>query len=163
MGSFARRFESGIAALSNRREAIACSSGTAGLHLGVRALGIGEGDEVLTTPFSFVASANCLLYERAVPRFVDIEEDSLGMDPGLLEDAATNRTKAVLPVHIFGRPAGSAASSQSPETMAGQSSRMRAKVSVRRSTDRPWVVSETSPCSRSIRTSRSRPGKAAWS
>jgi dTDP-4-amino-4,6-dideoxygalactose transaminase len=104
LGSFAQRFESDIARLVNRREAIACSSGTAGLHLGVRALGIGEGDEVLTTPFSFVASTNCVLYERAVPRFVDIEEDSLGMDPGLLEDAATDRTRAVLPVHIFGRP-----------------------------------------------------------
>ena len=67
MGPFAPRFEAAIAALAGRREGIACSSGTAGLHLGVRALGIGEGDEVITTPFSFVASANCLLYERAVP------------------------------------------------------------------------------------------------
>ena len=82
MGPFAQRFEAGIAALAGRRTGVACSSGTAGLHLGVRALEIGEGDEVITTPFSFVASANCLLYERAVPRFVDIEEDSLGLDPG---------------------------------------------------------------------------------
>ena len=104
LGPFMRRFEAGIAALAGRREGVACSSGTAGLHLGVRALDIGEGDEVLTTPFSFVASANCLLYERAVPRFVDIEEDSLGIDPGRLEDAATARTRAVLPVHVFGRP-----------------------------------------------------------
>ena len=104
MGSFAERFEAGIATLANRREGIACSSGTAGLHLGVRALEIGEGDEVITTPFSFVASANCLLYERAVPRFVDIEVDSLGLDPGLVEDAATTRTRAILPVHVFGRP-----------------------------------------------------------
>jgi perosamine synthetase len=74
MGPFTQRFEAGLAARTGRREAIACSSGTAGLHLGVRALEIGEGDEVITTPFSFVASANCLLYERAVPRFVDIEE-----------------------------------------------------------------------------------------
>src|SRR6185436_5771915 len=104
LGPFTERFEEAIAAAVGRSEAIACSSGTAGLHLGVRALEIGDGDEVLTTPFSFVASTNCLLYERAVPRFVDIEEDSLGMDPGLLEDAATDRTRAVLPVHIFGRP-----------------------------------------------------------
>jgi perosamine synthetase len=104
LGPFAPRFEAGIAALAGRREGIACSSGTAGLHLGVRALEIGEGDEVITTPFSFVASANCLLYERAVPRFVDIEEDSLGLDPDLVEAAATTRTRAVLPVHVFGRP-----------------------------------------------------------
>jgi perosamine synthetase len=104
IGPFAHRFEAGIAALTGRREAVACSSGTAGLHLGVRALGIGDGDEVITTPFSFVASANCLLYERAVPRFVDIEEDSLGIDADLVEGAASSRTRAILPVHVFGRP-----------------------------------------------------------
>ena len=104
LGSFATRFEEGIAALAGRREGVACSSGTAGLHLGVRSLEIGEGDEVLTTPFSFVASANCLLYERAVPRFVDIEEETLGLDPELLEAASGPRTRGVLPVHVFGRP-----------------------------------------------------------
>ena len=104
LGPFAPRFEAAIAAIAGRREGIACSSGTAGLHMGVRALGIGEDDEVITTPFSFVASANCLLYERAVPRFVDIEEDSLGLDPDLIEQAMTDRTRAVLPVHVFGRP-----------------------------------------------------------
>jgi perosamine synthetase len=104
LGPFAPRFEAAVAGIAGRREGIACSSGTAGLHMGVRALGIGEGDEVITTPFSFVASANCILYERAVPRFVDIEEDSLGLDPALVEEAASARTKAVLPVHVFGRP-----------------------------------------------------------
>jgi perosamine synthetase len=104
MGPFIERFEAGIAALAGRRLGVACSSGTAGLHLGVRALEIGEGDEVITTPFSFVASANCLLYERALPRFVDIEEDTLGIDPDRLESAASSRTRAVLPVHVFGRP-----------------------------------------------------------
>ena len=103
-GPFAPRFEAGIAALGGRREGVACSSGTAALHLGVRALQIGDGDEVITTPFSFVASANCLLFERAVPRFVDIEEDSLGLDPDLVEAAASPRTRAILPVHVFGRP-----------------------------------------------------------
>ena len=106
LGPFGPRFEAGIASLAGRKEGIACSSGTAGLHLGVRALEIGAGDEVVTTPFSFVASANCLLYERAVPRFVDIDEDNLGIDPNLIESAATNRTRAVLPVHVFGRPCG---------------------------------------------------------
>jgi len=104
MGPFTRQFEAGVAAVAGRHHGVACSSGTAGLHLGVRALGIGEGDEVITTPFSFVASANCLLYERAVPRFVDIEEDTLGIDPSLVEAAATTRTRAILPVHVFGRP-----------------------------------------------------------
>jgi perosamine synthetase len=104
MGPFTQRFEAGIAAVAGRRDGVACSSGTAGLHLGVRALEIGERDEVITTPFSFVASANCLLYERAVPRFVDIEEDNLGIDPDCVEEAATARTRAVLPVHVFGRP-----------------------------------------------------------
>jgi perosamine synthetase len=104
LGGFAEQFETGIAGLAGRRAGIACSSGTAGLHLGVRALEICDGDEVVTTPFSFVASANCVMYERAVPRFVDIEEESLGLDPALVEDAATARTRAILPVHVFGRP-----------------------------------------------------------
>jgi dTDP-4-amino-4,6-dideoxygalactose transaminase len=104
MGAFTERFEESIAELSDRRHGVACSSGTAGLHMAVRALDVGEGDEVITTPFSFVASANCLLYERAIPKFVDIEDDSLGMDPDLVEHATTDRTRAVLPVHVFGRP-----------------------------------------------------------
>jgi perosamine synthetase len=104
LGPFAQRFEAAVAALAGRAHGIACSSGTAGLHMAVRALGIGAGDEVITTPFSFVASANCMLYEGAVPRFVDIEEDSLGLDPDLVAAAATKDTRAVLPVHVFGRP-----------------------------------------------------------
>jgi perosamine synthetase len=70
----------------------------------VRALGIGDGDEVVTAPFSFVASSNAILYERATPRFVDIEDETLGLDPARIGDAATDRTVAVLPVHVFGRP-----------------------------------------------------------
>ena len=104
MGAFTTRFESGLAEIAGRRHAVACSSGTAGLHMGVRALEIGAGDEVITTPFSFVASANCMLYEGAIPRFVDIEEESLGIDPDQLERAASPKTRAVLPVHVFGRP-----------------------------------------------------------
>jgi perosamine synthetase len=104
LGPFAEAFEAGVAAAAGRRFGISCSSGTAGLHMAVRALGIGEGDEVITTPFSFVASANCLLYERARPVFVDIEEDTLGLDPALIEAAAGPRTVGVLPVHVFGRP-----------------------------------------------------------
>ena len=104
LGPYAPRFEAAVAALAGRAHGVACSRGTAGLHMGVRALGIGRGDEVITTPFSFVASANCILYEGAVPKFVDIEEDSLGIDPELIATAATGATRAVLPVHVFGRP-----------------------------------------------------------
>ena len=105
MGPFTVEFEQRLAALAGRRHAVACSSGTAGLHLAVRGLGIGPGDEVITTPFSFVASANCILFERGVPRFVDIEEETLGMDPALVEAAASEHTKALLPVHVYGHPA----------------------------------------------------------
>jgi len=104
LGPFAQRFEAAVAELAGRRHGVACSSGTAGLHMAVRALGIGPGDEVITTPFSFVSSANCILYEGAVPRFVDIEEDSLGPDPDLVAAAGSRATRAVLPVHVFGRP-----------------------------------------------------------
>ncbi len=104
LGPFADAFETGVAELAGRRFGVACSSGTAGLHMAVRALGIRDGDEVITTPFSFVASANTILYERARPVFVDIDEDTLGLDPNLVEAAATDRTVGLLPVHVFGRP-----------------------------------------------------------
>ena len=104
MGPYTAEFESGLAELVGRRFGVACSSGTAGLHMAVTALGLGEDDEVVTTPFSFVASANCLLYERARPRFVDIEEETLGIDPDLVEDAIGKRTRGILPVDVFGHP-----------------------------------------------------------
>jgi perosamine synthetase len=104
LGPFAEAFGQGVARLADRRYGISCSSGTAALHMVVAALGIGEGDEVITTPFSFVASANAVLYERARPRFVDIEEDSLGLDPAAIGSASGPATVAVLPVHVFGRP-----------------------------------------------------------
>ncbi len=87
------------------RPASAVSSGTAGLHLAVRAAGIEAGDEVITTPFSFVASANCLLYEHAQPVFCDIDPRTLNLDPGAAQAAVTERTTGLLPVHIFGYPA----------------------------------------------------------
>jgi perosamine synthetase len=106
IGSMVAEFESSLAPMVGRRHAVACSSGTAGLHLAVRGLGIGAGDEVITTPFSFVASANCMLYEQATPVFVDIEEQTLGLDAALVEAAATQRTRGILPVHVFGQPCG---------------------------------------------------------
>jgi perosamine synthetase len=83
----------------------AVSSGTAGLHLAIRAAGIEPGDEVVTTPFSFVASANCLLYEGARPVFCDIDPLTLNITPEAAADAVTDRTTGLLPVHIFGYPA----------------------------------------------------------
>ncbi len=95
--SFARRLGAGHAS--------AVSSGTAGLHLALRAAGVGEGDEVVTSPFSFVASANACLYERARPVFADIDPRTLNLDPQAAAAAVTDRTAAILPVHIFGYPA----------------------------------------------------------
>jgi D-arabinose 1-dehydrogenase-like Zn-dependent alcohol dehydrogenase len=80
------------------------NSGTSGLHLAVKAAGIKPGDEVVTSPFSFIASANCILFERATPVFVDIDPVTYNIDPGRIEAAITRRTKAILPVHVFGRP-----------------------------------------------------------
>ena len=104
LGSFAETFGDQVAHMAGRRFGVACSSGTAGLHMAVRALGISRGDEVITTPFSFIASANCLVYEGARPRFVDIEEETLGLDPDLVDAFRGPRVKGILPVHVFGRP-----------------------------------------------------------
>lgn len=98
------RFEELLADRTKRRHAIAVSSGTAGLHLALLSLGIGPGDEVITTPFSFVASANCILFVGARPVFVDIDPRSLNMDPTKVEAAITPRTKAIIGVEVFGNP-----------------------------------------------------------
>ena len=88
-----------------RAHVSAVSSGTAGLHLAIRAAGVERGDEVVTTPFSFVASANCLLYEDARPVFCDIDPRTLNIDPDAAASAVGERTTGILPVHIFGYPA----------------------------------------------------------
>jgi perosamine synthetase len=98
-------FETAFAARVGARHASAVSSGTAGLHLALRAIGVGEGDEVVTSPFSFVASANAILYEGARPVFADIDPVTLNLDPAAAAAARTERTAAFLPVHIFGYPA----------------------------------------------------------
>jgi perosamine synthetase len=98
-------FEEAFAARVGARHASAVSSGTAGLHLALRAAGVGEGEEVVTSPFSFVASANVILYQRAKPVFVDIDPVTLNLDPAAAAAAITDRTTALLPVHIFGYPA----------------------------------------------------------
>ena len=98
-------FERAFAARVGAPFASAVSSGTAGLHLALRAVGVGEGDEVITSPFSFVASANAALYERARPVFADIDSRTLNLDPDAAAAAVTERTRALLPVHVFGYPA----------------------------------------------------------
>ena len=105
IGPVLERFEAAMAARVGRRHGIGVNSGTSGLHLCVRALGLGEGDEVITTPFSFIATTNCLLFERAKPVFVDIDPVSYNLNPDAIEAAITPRTKAILPVEVFGNPA----------------------------------------------------------
>jgi perosamine synthetase len=105
LGPMGERFEREFAAWLGVEDAVAVSSGTTGLHLGVRALGWGSGDEVLTSPFTFVASANCLLYEGARPVFCDVDPETLNLDPAAVEAAAGERAAGILPVHIFGFPA----------------------------------------------------------
>lgn len=102
LGPALPQFEKDIAEYVGVKHAVAVNSGTSALHLCVRALGIGEGDEVITTPFSFVASSNCLLFERAVPRFVDIEPQTMCINPLQVERAIGPKTKAILGVDIFG-------------------------------------------------------------
>ncbi len=101
LGEFERKFAERIGA----PHASAVSSGTAGLHLALRAVGVEPGDEVITSPFSFVASANAIIYCGAKPVFADIDPVTLNLDPAAAEAAIAPRTKAILPVHIFGYPA----------------------------------------------------------
>ena len=105
LGPRLEKFEKLAAEAAGAKHAVGVVNGTAGLHLCMVAAGIGPGDEVITTPFSFVASANCILYERARPVFVDIDPLTLNIDPAKLQAAITPYTKAIIPVHVFGQPA----------------------------------------------------------
>ncbi len=98
------QFEVEFAEYTGSKYGIACNSGTDALYLGLRALGVGQGDEVITTPFTFFASAEVISMVGAKPIFVDIEADSFNIDLNHLEQAITDRTRAILPVHLFGRP-----------------------------------------------------------
>jgi len=98
-------FEAAFAERVGARHACAVSSGTTGLHLALRAVGVEAGDEVVTSPFSFVATANAVLYQGARPVFADIDPVTLNLDPAAADAAITERTRALLPVHIFGYPA----------------------------------------------------------
>lgn len=99
------QFEENLAKYVGTKYALAVSNGTVALHLGVKALGLKAGDEVITSPYSFISSSNCLLYEGVKPVFADIEEVTFNIDPSKIEKLITKNTKAILPVHIFGQSA----------------------------------------------------------
>jgi len=104
LGPKLAEFERAFARYAGTKHAVAVSSGTAALHLAVRAAGLGRGGEMITSPFTFVATANCALFEGARPAFVDIDEQTWNMDVEKMEGAITERTRLLMPVHIFGRP-----------------------------------------------------------
>lgn len=105
LGPKLEEFEKKIAKYTGVKYAAATSNGTAALHLIIKSLGIKKGDEVITTPFSFIASSNCILYEGAKPVFVDIRQDTLNIDTERIEKKITRKTKAILAVDVFGHPA----------------------------------------------------------
>lgn len=104
IGPVIRKFEQQVSEYIGVKHAIAVNSGTSALHLMIRACGIEEGDEVITTPFSFIASTNCILFERGKPVFVDIDPRTFNLDISQIEAKITPRTKAILPVDVFGQP-----------------------------------------------------------
>lgn len=104
LGPMGPRFERAFAEWVGTRHAAAVSSGTAALHLGLVRAGVGPGDEVITSPFSFISSANCALHAGATPVFADIDPVTCNIDPAAIEAAITPRTRAIVPVHIFGLP-----------------------------------------------------------
>lgn len=105
LGPNVQAFETETASFLGVKHAISCANGTDALHLAIRAAGIGPGDEVITTPFTFIATAEAIAYVGAVPVFVDIDPKTFNLDPALVEVAITPRTRAILPVHLFGQPA----------------------------------------------------------
>jgi len=105
LGPKLEEFEKVMANIANTRYAVAVNSGTSALHLIIRSLGIKDSDEVITTPFSFIASSNAILFERAKPVFVDIRKDTYNIDYTQIENAITEKTRAILAVDVFGQPA----------------------------------------------------------
>jgi len=103
LGPVLEAFEEAFARYIGTKYAVGVSSGTTGLHAAVATAGIGPSDQVVTSAFSFVASSNCILYENAEPVFVDIDPDTFNLDPAGIESALTDRTRALLPIHVFGQ------------------------------------------------------------
>jgi len=105
LGAEVSAFEKEFAAYCSAGEAVGVNSGTSALHLALLAAGVGPGDEVITTPFTFVATVATILYAGATPVYADIDPESYNLDPGKLEAAITPRTKAIIPVHLYGQTA----------------------------------------------------------
>nr|WP_000251476.1 MULTISPECIES: UDP-4-amino-4,6-dideoxy-N-acetyl-beta-L-altrosamine transaminase [Bacillus cereus group]MDA2519639.1 UDP-4-amino-4,6-dideoxy-N-acetyl-beta-L-altrosamine transaminase [Bacillus cereus]AGG05407.1 Bacillosamine/Legionaminic acid biosynthesis aminotransferase PglE [Bacillus thuringiensis serovar thuringiensis str. IS5056]ARP61375.1 UDP-4-amino-4,6-dideoxy-N-acetyl-beta-L-altrosamine transaminase [Bacillus thuringiensis]EEM31443.1 Glutamine--scyllo-inositol transaminase [Bacillus th len=103
-GPMVQQFEEAIAKYVGAKYAVSFSNGTAALHAACYAAGITEGDEVITTPMTFVASANCILYQGAKPVFADIDNETYNISPKSIEEKITNKTKAIIPVHFTGQP-----------------------------------------------------------
>ena len=106
LGPKLRQFEQAFEQYIGRKHAIAVNSGTSGMFLCAQAMGWGSGDEVITTPFTFITTVNIIIMSGATPVFVDIDPVSLNMNPALIESKITKKTKAILPVEVFGNPAG---------------------------------------------------------
>ena len=104
-GPKVREFEEEFADYVGVQHAVAVSSGTSALHIALLACGVGDGDEVILPSFTFIASANTVLFCNAKPVFVDVEEDSFNIDPDGIREAVTDRTKAIMPIHLYGHPA----------------------------------------------------------
>jgi len=98
-------FEQAFTQYTGCKYAVAVNSGTSGLHLCLRAVGVGAGDEVITSPFSFIASANCIIFDEARPLFADVDPDTWNIDPAQVAKAITDKTKAIIPVDVFGQTA----------------------------------------------------------
>jgi len=103
-GKNTHEFESKFAKFTGSKHVIAVVNGTSALHLGLTSLGIGPGDEVITTPFTFIASSNAITFNGAIPIFVDVDKHTYNIDPEKIRESITDKTKAIMPVHIFGNP-----------------------------------------------------------
>ena len=117
LGPAVQRFEQQFAAYVGASHGVAVNTGTSALHLALLAAGVGPGDEVITVPFTFVATVAAIRYAGATPVFVDIDPASFTMDPKAIEGAITPRTKAILPVHLYGLCATCARSNR-PDIMS---------------------------------------------
>jgi len=139
------------AALVAGRSCVATNSGTSGLHLGLLAAGVGPGDEVIVPSFTFAATANSVALTGATPVFADVEPTYFCLDPAAVEAAITEKTKAVMPVHLFGHPANMTALQAIPTSTASRSTRTPRRRTARPGTARRSAPSASSRCSASTR------------